>query len=110
MVSLKRAPSTATDFKVIAEMMKAISTPRMVTLCAPVRPIFLPKKPASTAPTSGASGTASSMFAERVADILLLSLQGVELIDGNRRTVAEEHDEDRQANRRLGGPHGQDEE
>src|SRR5438093_917456 len=59
----------ATDFKVIAEMTKAISTPRMVTLCAPRRPMVLPNRPAMMAPASGASGTHSSVFWESVADI-----------------------------------------
>ena len=49
---------------VIAEMMKEISTPRMVSMCAPRRPITLPNKPAAIEPTSGARGTASSELRE----------------------------------------------
>eukprot|EP01137_Pigoraptor_chileana_P037448 Opistho-2@34535 len=94
----------------MTEMMKAIRTPRMVMLWAPRRPICLPKKPAAAAPTRGASGTASSMFWESVADILPSALQRVELIDIDGGAVAEQHDQDGQADRRLGCRHGQDEE
>src|SRR3954469_3404334 len=110
MVALKRAPSTATAFSVITEMMKAISTPRMVTVCAPRRPTCLPKMPATMAPTSGASGTASSMFWESCADMVCSALQGVELVDIDRRAIAEQDHQDRETDGRLGGRDGQDEE
>ena len=68
MVSLKRAPSTATLLSVIAEITKAMNTPRIQSVCDRRRPIQLPpnvvpKTPASTAPTRGASGTASRVDA-----------------------------------------------
>src|SRR6267142_5814320 len=65
-VPLKRAPSTATDLSTIADRMKEMSTPRMVAVWAPRRPTALPKKPATMAPASGASGTHSSVDWERV--------------------------------------------
>ena len=49
--------------------MNATSTPRIVTVCAPRRPIACPKKPAAMAPTSGASGTARSMEVDSCADM-----------------------------------------
>src|SRR5438552_4003714 len=112
MVALKRAPSAATDFSTIAETMKEISTPRIVTVCAPRRPMVLPKKPAMIEPASGASGTHSSVDGESVADmiVLLLTLELVELVDVDRRAVAEQHDQDREADRRLGSGDREDEE
>jgi hypothetical protein len=68
-VALKRAPAI-TSFSTTAEPIKLTSTPRMVTQCEPRRPMVLPKKPATTAPTSGASATVSSRFWE----IAMLSL------------------------------------
>src|SRR5690349_661885 len=112
MVALKRAPSSATDFSTIAETMKEISTPRMVMTCEPRRPTVLPNRPAMMEPTSGASGTVSSRFWESCADIFFSSstLQGIELVHRDGGAVAEEHDQDRQADGRLGGRHREDEE
>src|SRR5256885_9987970 len=88
--------------------MNEISTPRMVTVCAPRRPMALPKKPAMTAPASGATGTHTSIAGESCAAISAFQL--VELVDVYGRAVAKQHHEDGQADRRLGGGHGQDEE
>ncbi|MOA62348.1 hypothetical protein D3C78_1877440 [compost metagenome] len=70
-MSLKLAPSMATLLSVMAEITKAINTPRMVSEWLAARPMRLPPKavpstPASTEPTSGARGTASRVDAERV--------------------------------------------
>src|SRR5689334_9475169 len=75
MVWLKRAPSTATLLSVIAEITKAMNTPRIVRVCDSRRPIRLPpsvvpKMPAAAAPASGASGTASRVAALRVVLIV----------------------------------------
>src|SRR6185436_419995 len=94
-----------------AETMNEISTPRIVTMCAPRRPTVLPNRPAMTAPASGASGTHSSVDWESVdASAMSSAFERVELVDVDRRAVAEQHDQDREADRRLGGGDGQDEE
>jgi len=62
-VALKRAPSS-TASSVCTEIASEMATPMQVIQCAPRRPICFPNMPAATAPTSGASGTASSMFCE----------------------------------------------
>src|SRR6187402_562013 len=109
MVALKRAPFTPTAQSVWAERMKAASTPRMVSVCASRRPIQLPPKvvpnrPASRAPASGASGTASSVDALRV--VLIVSwgasggrspFQGVQFFDVDVRLVAEQQHQNGQA-------------
>src|SRR5688572_31410173 len=115
MVALKRAPSTTTDFSVMAEMMKATSTPRMVSECVTLRPMwlppnFVPNRPATAAPTRGASGTASRVDAERVALILLSTLERVEFVYVDARLVAEQQDQQREADGRFGRRHRQDEE
>jgi hypothetical protein len=56
---------------VMAEMMKAINTPRMVRLCVTFRlmtspPNLVPSTPAMMEPASGAIGTARRVAAERV--------------------------------------------
>src|ERR1019366_4982665 len=90
-------------------MKNAMATPRIVTRCAPARPTCLPKRPATSEPTSGASGTARRRPGEKVA-AMASAFERIELVDGDRRARAEEHDEDRQADRRLGGGDGEDEE
>src|SRR5574343_607955 len=99
----------------MAEMMKATSTPRMVRVCESLRPIqlppnWVPKTAASAEPTRGASGTASSVLALRVADMFLSALQGIEVLDVDAVLVAEQQHQNGQANGRLGGGHGEDEE
>src|SRR5688572_21476424 len=101
-------------------MMKAMSTPRIVNVCDRRRPMTLPPKvvpkmPASTAPASGASGTASSVAAFRVVAMFLRALgrsplQGVQFFDVDVRLVAEQEHQDRQADRGFRGGHREDEE
>src|SRR5262245_31377696 len=91
--------------------MNETSTPRIVTLCAPRRPIVLPNRPATTAPVSGATGAATRRLGESSAAAMRAStLQGVELVDVDRGAIAEQHHQDRQPDRRLGCSDGQDEE
>src|SRR3954471_13898830 len=107
MVSLKRAPSCPTLQSVIAEMTKAMNTPRMHSVCDRRRPIRLPPKlvprtPASTAPTSGASGTARRVEALRVWLMLFFlaagsALERVEFVDVDVRLVAEQQHKNRKA-------------
>src|SRR6185369_2955476 len=100
-----------TAISTLADRMNAISTPRIATLCAPRRPTVLPNRPAMIAPTSGASATHSSVdweMLEAASD--MSALERVELVDVDRRAVAEQHHEDRQADRRLGRGDGEDEE
>ena len=68
---MKRAPSTATLYKVMAEMTKEINTPKMVTLWLTPRPMrrppkAVPKMPARAEPSSGAKGTIKSWVAFKV--------------------------------------------
>src|SRR5678815_3753147 len=108
MVALKRAPSTATTYRTQAEIRNETRTPRMVTVCAPARPICLPNRPATIAPTSGAIGTTVRSAGERV--VAISALQRVELVDGDRRARSEQHDQDRQTDSRLGRGDSEDEE
>ena len=60
-----------TSLRVIADKMKAINTPKMVTVCEAARlsklpPKRVPKTPAKTDPAKGARGTANSMLAFNV--------------------------------------------
>src|SRR5436309_8096168 len=108
---MKRAPSTATAYRTQSEIRNETSTPRIVTVCAPARPICLPNRPATIAPTSGAIGTTVRSAGESVVAMSARSaLERVELVDGDRRARSEQHDQDRQADRRFGGGDGEDEE
>src|SRR5690606_506610 len=84
----------------------------MVTDCAPTRPTWRPKRPATMAPSSGASTIASSSDLERTISMpgIPSALQRVEFGDVDRAPVAEQRDQDRQADRGLGRGHGEDEE
>src|SRR5690606_25515307 len=88
------------------------ATPRMVTLCAPARPILRPKKPAMIVPTNGASAMASSADLETTNSIpdIGSALHQIDFGDVDRAPVAEQRDEDRQADGGFGRSHGQDEE
>src|SRR6478672_3350671 len=108
MVALKRAPSTATTYSTQAEIRNEIRTPRIVTVCAPARPICLPNRPATIAPMSGATGTTVSSAGERV--VAISAFERVELVDGDRRARSEQHDQDRQPDRRFGRGDSEDEE
>src|SRR3954469_5661940 len=107
MVSLRRAPSMATLLSVIADSTKATNTPRMVKVCDRRRPMTLPPKvvprtPASSAPASGASGTASRVDVFRVVLMFLcapfcscglaggLAFELVQVLDADVRLVAEQ--------------------
>src|SRR6185369_2809763 len=128
MVWLKRAPSKATLMSVMAETTNATNTPRMHSVCDRRRPIQLPpnvvpKIPASTAPARGASGTISRVEAlsveamirvevqtSAVPGVIFSALQRVEFVDVDVGLVAEQQDQDRQADGRLRRRHRQDEE
>src|SRR5678815_3985636 len=111
MVALKRAPSTATDQSTQAEIRNETRTPRIVTVCAPARPICLPNRPATTAPTRGAIGTTVKSAGERVVAMSARSaLERIELVDGDRRACPEQDDQDGEADRRFSRGDGQDEE
>src|SRR5574343_913053 len=98
MVALKRAPSSATLLRVMADSTKAMNTPRMGSECDSRRPIqlppnFVPRMPASVAPARGASGTASRVDAVRVWLMVVLggsALERVEFFDVDVRLVAEQ--------------------
>src|SRR4249919_551262 len=84
----------------------------MVTLCAPARPILRPNRPARIAPSNGASTIASSTDFEIICSTpgIASALQRVDVGDVDRAPVAEQGDQDRQADRGLGRGNGQDEE
>src|SRR5690606_1879367 len=82
----------------------------MVTRCAPVRPTTLRNSPATMDASSGASTTASRTDLEIITSGIGSALQGIDVGDVDRAPVAEQGDQDREADRGLGRGHGQDEE
>src|SRR5258706_12828080 len=94
----------------MAARMNETKPPSIATLCAPRRPIDLPNRPAMTEPASGASGIQASRVGDSCAAMVSSALQRVELVDVDRRAVAEQHHEDREADGRFGRGHGEDEE
>src|SRR5690606_30756667 len=89
---------------------KATATPRMVTVCAPARPICLPNSPARMAPARGASGTSRySVCISIISASPLLALEAVEIVDVDGRQVTEENHQDGQADRSFCGGDGQNE-
>src|SRR5690606_27386307 len=80
----------------------------MVTVCAPARPTWRPNSPAMMAPSSGASTMISRWVVESSID--RLPLEQIDVGDVDRAPVAEQRDQDRQADRGLGRGHRQDEE
>src|SRR3990167_904033 len=89
------------------EATSATVTPMMATQWAPARPIHLPNRPAMTAPARGASGT--SRYSDFMSIVCALSLQAVEVFDMNRTQIAEQHDQDGQADGSLRRGDRQDE-
>src|SRR5471030_1912122 len=131
MVPLKVAP-LSTSISVMTEITSATKTPRMVAVCDVLRPTTLPKKlvpnkPAIAAPASGARGTARRRLGLRPAMMNLnryysrlklnhgvshsgLTLEAIQVFHIDGVQITEHHHQDRQADRRFGGGHGQDEE
>src|SRR6476620_3019838 len=106
------APCPTSCHNTHAERPKLTATPAMVAVCAPTLPTTLRKMPAMIAPSSGASTIASSTdFEIRCSTPGIGSaLQRVEVSDVDRAPVAEQGDQDREADRGLRGGHRQDEE
>src|ERR1041384_1699007 len=96
-------------FATISEQRSATVTPRIVTVCATQRGITLQKMPAMIAATSGASGMASNRVGLSVS-VTRSALQCAQVFDVDGAALAEQHDEDRETDRRLRGRHGQHEE
>src|SRR3546814_11760681 len=85
----------------------------MVIQCEPARPTWRPNRPARIAPASGASTIASSTvfeIANSMPGIIPSALQGIDFGHVDRAPVAEQRDQDREADRRLGRRPGEDEE
>src|ERR1041384_7659318 len=78
----------------------------MVTLCAPARPMALPKKPAMMAASSGSIGMASS----KVGFMPASAFHRIQVFDVDAPAFAEQHDEDGEADGGLRRGHGQHEE
>src|ERR1700704_2863534 len=95
-----------TCMKTKTEQTNETSTARIVTRCAPARPITRPKRPATIAPNSGASG----MIRYRVFIPVVLPFEGIQVFDVDRIQVPEKNDQDGETDRRLGRRHRQDEE
>ena len=63
------APSPTSWYRMYDDSAQAAATPRIVTVCAPARPTWRPKKPATIAPSSGASTMTSSIVLEMATSI-----------------------------------------
>src|SRR6267143_3066451 len=107
MVSLKLAPCS-TSQKMTPEARNESSTEKIVTLCAPWRVMKRPPRPATRAPISGAK--AAMRARSFIPALELSSFQLVEVFDVDGVQVAEQDNENRQPDGRLGGGHGEDEE
>src|SRR5690606_21038895 len=88
------------------------ATDRIVTQWAPARPTTLRNRPATIAPASGASAITSRTVLEIKCSTpgMPSALQRIDAGHVDRAPVAEQGDQDRQADRGLGRGHGQDEE
>src|SRR6185295_12898301 len=86
-----------------------MATPAMVTPAATLRGIALQNTPAMKAATSGASGMASSRLGFSVCGTRS-ALQSAQVFDVDAATLAEQHHQDREADGRFSGRHGQHEE
>src|SRR5689334_6308962 len=83
-----------------------MATPAMVMVCAPARPICLPKRPATIDAMSGRTG----MRMSRVGFTLVSPFQRVQVFDVDAAAFAEQHDENGETDGRLGRGHGEHEE
>src|ERR1700744_3239450 len=79
----------------------------MVAVCAPARPISLPKRPARIRTTRGANAIVSRIESER---LIGSTLHAVDFGDIDRAAIAEQQDQDRQADSGFRRGHGKDEE
>src|SRR3954468_7215358 len=86
-----------------------MATPAMVSECATQRGSELQKTPEMIAATRGASGMASSRFGLRVS-VTRSTLEGAQVFDIDAASLAEQHDEDGEADGGLRRGHGQHEE
>src|SRR5215831_19360502 len=81
--------------------------PRMVIVWAPIRPMTFPANPAMIDAKSGAR----TMIRSICCEIMRRStLHRIQRFDVDALSLAEQHHQDRKADRRLGSRHGQDEE
>src|SRR6185436_1487254 len=94
-----------TSLKTMMAPMVDTTMPAMVTEWAARLLIFMHSRPDTSAPTRGASGTTRY----RVSIVTASALQAVEIFDVDGLQVAEQHDQDRETDRRLCGGDGQDE-
>src|SRR6476659_9406887 len=106
------APCPTSSHSTHADRPKLTATPPMVAVCAPTRPTTLRNRPAMIAPSSGASTMASSTDFEIICSTpgIGSALQRVEVGDVDRAPVAEQGDQDREADRGLRGGDREDEE
>src|SRR5690348_9455686 len=101
------APPMVSWYRTRNESTQDTATPRMVTVCEPARPRNLPRKPASTQPTSGASAIVSRMDVERP---MCSALHAVDVGDVDRAARTEQQHQDRQADGSFRRGHGENEE
>src|SRR5690242_14135545 len=76
-------------------------THRIVIVCAPARPMYLPNRPATAAASSGSMGMARST----VGFIARSALQRVHVLDVDAAPFAEQHDQDGEPDGRFGRRH-----
>src|SRR6266851_6648908 len=103
----RRAPCITCQ-SAASEAANEIATDRIADQCANALPSFQPKKPASAAPTSGENAAIQESVIKSM--VFLLSLEAAQVVHVDRAQVAEERDEDREPDRRLGRRHREDEE
>src|ERR1700682_49795 len=112
MFSLKRTPVSLFKacMKTKTEQTKDTSTERIVTRCAPARPIARPKRPATIAPNRGASGMIRyrAFISFSLFPVFRLPLQRIQILDVDGVQIPEKNDQDRHAHRRLGRRHRPD--
>src|SRR3569832_3027519 len=82
-----------------------MATLRIVTVWAPTRPMTRPNNPARIAPISGAKGINTSS----VRFMLASASQRIHIFNVDAATLAEQHHENGQPDRRFGGCHRQHE-
>src|SRR5712692_273582 len=112
----RRAPCITCQ-SAASEAANEIATDRIADQCANALPSFQPKKPASAAPTRGENAAMQERVIRSIVVLVIpaqagtqLPFQGPQVVHVDRAQVAEERDEDREPDRRLGRRHREDEE
>ena len=78
---------------------QAVATPAIVIVCAPVRPIWRPNKPATIAANRHTSGIAR--YTSFIESIILLPLQAIQVLDIDSMSAPEQDNDNGQSNCRF---------